>query len=429
MYRMLHDVNQPTALADGPPEADCSVDWRAEAQSLGREVLRLVCRARDNSVVWLDPVRPRDEEGRPVRLGPHLYEGSTGIALFLAALEHASGGGEAGHVALQALQPLRRQMAHLVANPDRAARLRFRLGGTIGLGAYVYAFLRVGRWLGEEDLIEEACDVATLVSPERIGADDALDVGQGAAGAILALLLLDREAPETRRREVRPLERAAGCGDHLLRRRTGEAGEPRAWPANGYRPWCGFAHGAAGIAHALVRLAARTGREAFRDAALEGLLFERRHYDPAHRNWRDLRGLGDGFMTAWCHGAAGVALARLGIFREIRTPEIEEEMRLALTTTRETPVLDRDSICCGNMGRVDILLQASRELGDEELARAAADLAGRVVAGAHRRGHYRGSKPDDPSFSPTLFTGSAGIGYTLLRLADAPDLPSVLALE
>jgi lantibiotic modifying enzyme len=49
---------------------------------------------------------------------------------------------------------------------------------------------------------------------------------------------------------------------------------------------------------------------------------------------------------------------------------------------------------------------------------------------ARRRGRYdvaaaRGTH----RFSPTLFQGVAGIGYTFLRLARPADLPSIALLE
>ncbi len=406
--------------------ADAYARWSAEAATLG-ERIRASAVDDGGRTGWRDPAVPLTASSKPPLLGPHLYAGTTGIALFLAALERATGSGESGDLALRTLGPLRRQLAHLAADPATAARFQFKLGGVIGLGCYVYAFLRIGRWLERPDLLRTAADAASLITPARIAADPALDVMHGCAGALLALLRFESEAPEELVKRVQPLARARACGERLLAARTAHDGGPRAWPAGGYRPWCGFAHGAAGIALALARLAGRTGREDFQEAALEGLAFERLHFDAERGNWRDLRTAEGRFMTAWCHGAPGVALGRLGMRDGAADPAIERELRIALATTRDHVLIDRDFMCCGNMGRADVLLQASRALADGELAAAAERLADRVVTAAAGRGTYSWSSPDEV-FTPAFFTGAAGIGYALLRLTD-PTLPCVLGLE
>jgi type 2 lantibiotic biosynthesis protein LanM len=416
-----------SAFPDESEEAS-SPDWLSAAGTVAERIRREAKPTTDGSLVWLDPAKPRDESGKPVRLDPHLYSGSTGVVLFLAAFAHVTGDPEHRDLALRGLAPLRRQMAHLTANPAVATRLTFKLGGITGLGAYVYSFFRIGRWLDEPALLKEACAIAGLLTPERIAADESLDVMHGSAGAVLGLLALEREAPEDLAREARLLERAVACGDHLLRRRVSRNGLPRAWSVNGYPPWCGFGHGAAGIAYALTRLADRTGRDDLWEAALEGLAFERAHYHPEHKNWRDLRNPGITFMHAWCHGAPGIALGRLGMLPRGGDPEIPREIRDALETTRSAAEGEFDFVCCGNLGRAEILLQAALRLGDPGYRRAAREIAARAVDHS-RDGLYRWSKPGDERFTPVFFTGAAGIGYTLLRLHGSPDLPCILCLE
>jgi lantibiotic modifying enzyme len=333
--------------------------------------------------------------------------------------------------ALEAIDPLRGQLRKLAGNPDKTRALRFKLGGMVGLGAYVYSFLRIGQWLDEPEILEEARRIATLITPARIAEDTSLDVMHGSAGAVLGLTALHLVAPEALPGSPAPLEIAFDCGLHLLRQRTARPRQPQAWPASGRMPWCGFAHGAAGIAYALMRLYEQTGHEDFRQAAREGLEFERFHYDPEARNWRDLRSPERRFMTAWCHGAPGIALGRLGIPAWSLEPDLAEEIRIGLDTTSNAAESDRDFLCCGNMGRVEVLLYGHQRLRNERLLQDAEELAWRALAKAHSSGgRYRwfGDSPDD-RFSPSFFSGAAGLGYTLLRLADPLSLPCVLLLE
>ena len=67
----------------------------------------------------------------------------------------------------------------------------------------------------------------------------------------------------------------------------------------------------------MLELATATGDKRYREAADAALAYERAVYDPAARNWPDLRNAATSaggqamFATFWCHGAPGGALARL----------------------------------------------------------------------------------------------------------------------
>lgn len=377
--------------------------------------------------MWLKPAFRATDDEKPAGLGPHLHAGYSGVALFLAALGHVLDEPEYGDLALRTLAPLRRHLNYLTSTPAAAQRLQFRLGAVTGIGSFIYTFLRVASWLNESDLLQEACAAATLITPERIAADQSIDLMYGSAGALLVLLLLEEEAPEPWRDRIRPLERAIACGEILLSQRVGAPGEPRGWPNAAQLPCSGFAHGASGIGYALARLAHRCGREDFWSAALEGFAFEQLHYSPEHRNWWPVRSRKTPrLLNAWCNGAAGIALSRLSLPMGGELSQIQEDLHLALASVGEAAESEIDLLCCGNMGRVDILLQASRKLERDDLFKAAHDLAERVIMGAHERG-YRTNYRDQ--FDPGFYLGLSGIGYVLLRLSGSADLPCVLAVE
>jgi lantibiotic modifying enzyme len=70
------------------------------------------------------------------------------------------------------------------------------------------------------------------------------------------------------------------------------------------------------MAWALLELAHRTGREDLRRAGRAAFAYEDSLFDSERGNWPDLRAdgkTGDAprFPVAWCHGAPGIALARL----------------------------------------------------------------------------------------------------------------------
>jgi lantibiotic modifying enzyme len=405
-----------------PCSATAPLDWLEEASSLEDQILSQARRTPDGEVIWLHPRSFGEGASQPVRLGPNLYNGVTGVALFLAAMEHVGPREGRRDCILSALASVRRQLRGEGRDP------RHPLGGFTGLGGYIYGFALIGRWLGEPELIEDAAEIAALITPDRIAADDALDVMSGCAGAALALLALDRAAPDTVHGRT-PVERAVACGEHLLARRVETEAGHQAWPCNGKSPRCGFAHGAAGIANSLTRLFECTGETRFRDAAEEGVAFEHRHYDREHRNWPLLGAPGLRFRTSWCNGAPGIALGRLGMLA-LGGELLRQDLRVALDTTSACSTLPIDALCCGNMGRSEILLQAHEALGDGRLLAAAEATASRAVLRSRERdGRYSWLGNGDERFFSTFFTGAAGVGYSLLRLARTSLLPCVLALE
>ncbi len=297
----------------------------------------------------------------------------------------------------------------------------------IGLGAFAYAFHRIGVWIGEPGLVSESQDLLSLFTADRIVADRFLDVVGGSAGGLLSLLAI---TPAADGKSTAALA-AVGCGRRLVSTLLWNDRRPAGWRTlPGCPPLGGFSHGAAGICYSLFRLYERTRDKAFWDAARGGLVFERSLYDPAERNWLDLRSPGAGFSVRWCHGAPGVALGRIAALHILNTAEIHGEIREALQTTRAAALDDLDHICCGNMGRVEILLYASQKLGRPELLETVYSLAAKVLRRARSRGRFGWIQdPTVDVFDPAFFTGAAGVGYTLLRLAKPDALPCLLLLE
>ena len=417
------DAAEPPPPGDGPALA--GDDLAAEAAALAAAIERRAIVSPDGGATWIAPqLLPRTSHYalRPLRMD--LYNGLAGVALFFAALEQTLGTGR--RTALAALAPLRRFLA--TAGTDGMIREGYTLGAATGAGSFLYALTRCAGFLEMPELLAEAAAAGGRITPEWIADDDRYDVMSGAAGAILGLLALQQASGSPLSLE-QPLERAVRCGDHLLAHRRA-AGRGAAWPAHGGRCLTGLSHGAAGIALALLRLARATGEGRFREAAEEAIAFEAGAFDEAAGNWPDFRSgpeAGPAFMNAWCHGAAGIGLARAAGLPILDTPAIRQDIEAALTAVSRHGIGDKDGLCCGNLGRADLLLAASPPRAGGERPREALRLASSVAARARRRGGYRTSGPG--FFDPSFFQGLSGIGYQLLRLAHPDRIPSVLVWE
>jgi lantibiotic modifying enzyme len=265
-----------------------------EAVAIADRILESRILTPDGAPAWLGPTGYGSDLSplQFTELGPNLYDGFTGIALFLAAVGHVTGRAEYADISLRALEPLRRKLLELVQAPERAARIDMPIGGLIGLGSFIYSFLKIGEIVGDPSLTRDAHEVTVLFTPERIVRDQRVRIQTGSAGAVLALLALHKVRPEGNQAGRSPLDIARECGQHLLDTRLSYEGRPKAWPLSpGKPPLLGFCYGAAGISYALLRLFEATQQPEFWDAALEGWAYVRSFYRPVEKRWTDIRAL------------------------------------------------------------------------------------------------------------------------------------------
>jgi type 2 lantibiotic biosynthesis protein LanM len=348
------------------------------------------------------------------------YDGLPGVTLFLAYLGAITGEERYTMLARTALTTLRREMQ--VTQSFITA-----IGAFDGWGGIIYTLVHLGTLWEQPELLTEAEAIVDLLSP-LIERDERLDVVGGAAGCICSLLSLYRLKPSPRTLSI-----AALCGHQLVdRKQAMEHGS--AWMTHiaATAPLTGFAHGAGGIAYALLELAALIGEERFKITAAEAIAYERSLFSPEMKNWPDLRSSAarkegaPGFMTAWCFGAAGIGLARMHSLQHFDDDAIRWEINTALQTTLDQGFGFNHSLCHGDLGCAELLIQASERLTDSQWNSQVDRLASIILDSIAKYGWLCGTPQGVES--PGLMTGLAGIGYGLLRLAEPSRVPSVLGL-
>jgi class II lanthipeptide synthase len=392
----------------------------AEADSVAEEVSRHAIR-RGSGAAWIGLGWLGDAEVSQLAvLGPDLYNGACGIAVFLAAHAMATERTSSADLALAAVSHLRKNMRS--RNAARMAR-SLGIGGATGLGSIVYALTVMSKLLHADGLLADAHAAAELISDDLIAADKQLDVIGGSAGAILCLLRLHRD---TQSDDV--LKRALKCGEHLLAQaRLGPEGR-RSWRGPGpySRVLNGMSHGAAGFAYALASLAAVTSRQEFANAASECIAFENASYDAEHTNWPDFRDAEPHWRCQWCHGAVGIGLARIAMTKRAEPDSklMAGDIRAALAGAARGWPGHVDTLCCGTLGSVEFFGEAGRALGRSDLCGLASRRLTAVLESAASTGDYRWNV-GERRFNLGLFRGLAGVGYTCLRQV-AGSLPNVL---
>jgi class II lanthipeptide synthase len=386
----------------------------------------------------LDPLTA-DTAPAVAALDASLYGGTAGVGLFLARL-HAATADEVHR--RTARGALRQALSALCLEPGRHPCLSY-WSGELGVAV---AARRVAELTSDPALGSRA---ASLLRRQLDGLDGEhpLDVIGGNAGAIPALLGLHRATGD-----ARLLAGAVALGEEILAAAVRD-GEGWTWPnlrlsgIDAVPMLTGISHGAAGVGLALLELFAATGHEPFLAAGRGAFTYEDQCFDGERGNWPDFRtgrlpekrgtpSDEPAFMTAWCHGAPGIALSRLRAMDldPARRGAYEAAARVGLATTVENlqqrlaePDADA-SLCHGVCGLVDVLLVAAEVLGEPEHRRRAEEALRRLVAKHGDPGDWpSGALSRGPN--PSLMLGEAGVGYTLLRCFDPGCLPSVLAMD
>jgi lantibiotic biosynthesis protein len=373
---------------------------------------------------------PRDESRKSGRaevaaLGPDLYGGTSGVALFLA---------EAGvRLRDDRLQAIARGAIRLALDhADRTSR-QSRDGLYSGLVGIAYAAARVAHVLGAEDVHARAREL--LVDWRLDGArSPSADLMSGCAGAVIGLVALSPLVAETW-----PLDSAVELGDELIARAdvTSAGWSWRDPTDRSKHNLCGYLHGAAGIGHALAELFGATGAVRFDEAATRAFDYERWWLDTRTGTWPDLRGVARGVgrdapmpvSDSWCNGTFGIALSRLRAAELLASEPLRHEACMALAACEHhvaellSSAPDDFSLCHGAAGAADVMLHATGRSGD--LAALLARRGIELYAGPGATCFPCGTPLGD---TPSLLLGASGIGMLYLRLSD-PQLQSPLLIH
>lgn len=409
-------ANQGPQLLDALRMSARGLSSPGRREPVWRQIAKRLCAEavwHDERCTWIGPSADGDHVWE--NLGPDLYRGTAGVALTL------------GEIAARCDIPdvtsaARGAARHAVAGATGRTADAGLFVGNLGVAL---AAARVGRLLGDAELVAAAASLAAPPLPEPAEIHGGHDLISGLSGSVLALLSL-------RAMGLCSLDRAVAAGEQLLGRATGTQ-EILSWDVPGQASMTGLSHGAAGCVLALSELAIATSRDDFMHAAAAAIEGEDRSFDPTFANWIDRRERPDcnerdppSFATTWCHGAPGIAVSR----RRIVDAD-DHRIDLAFATTAATSLRWLRSgtwnfcLCHGLLGNADILaagdlwLPGCRDVSDE-IVRVATERIDRLDR----------EWPLGPGMEPErgLLTGLAGVAHFFLR-RDDPSVPSILALD
>lgn len=312
-----------------------------------------------------------------------------------------------------------------------------------GVGGWAVVLDELADAAGDEQASDLARRVLETVAARASGTDgrvhwhDLTEILWGTAGIGCLMLALgtDYLGPAA-------VELAVGAGDWLLTQaeaaptgiRWSLGPEYEARRPDDKRRFPNFAHGAAGIAFFLARLAQVTGERRFLEASLAGtewiMTTVRTDHDTCAAFHHDPGGT-ELFTLGWCHGPPGLGW----LFRQLELTTGSATWRTWLRRAARADLLsgiparkepgfwDNVARCCGSAGVAEFFLDLHKLEGrPEDLAFAVSlvdDLLGRAIAdqSGMRWSNYEFRLPE-PDLPPetTYMQGAPGIGSTVLRL-------------
>ncbi|NBW41803.1 type 2 lantipeptide synthetase LanM [bacterium] len=355
-------------------------------------------------------------------VGPGLYHGNTGIAIFLSSLLSINPSGPWSELARKTLLPVFQEIGKLKENISLS---QISIHGLSGWPGVLYGLCLCSDRLDERDCLNRAEELLKLIRAQNLETDQ-YDLLSGIAGTIIASLAFYKVSGCEE-----ALQLAEECASNLIANQTRS-------PHTNYRSWpfqgdflCGFAHGAAGICFALARLNQILKSPQIADSIHEALNYETSLFSPALQNWPDLRkGVSPanaGYVTsAWCHGSLGILLAYQAISLNENFQYLKQYIEKVRSKVLTTPLSKVDSLCCGTPATME-LLGNSKDIESASLRTGVSQwLLEEMNLGRAPR-LLMNSKEN--FLIPGLFSGVSGVGYQLLRHTKGCELPSLLLFE
>lgn len=363
-------------------------------------------------------------------LGNYLYDGVAGIAIFFRALQKELGNKQNEEFCQAIEKNLFEYTDEMVKESDFSNESSGVFSGEAGI---IYTYLMLYHLTDEKKYIEYAEKHAKIMK-NIICADSEYDIIYGNAGAILVMLHLYNSTHKDKYYNM-----ACEAGDILVKAQITSGEDKGGWKGREMeRALSGFSHGAAGIIYALAKLWKITGNEGILESIKSGLEFETRLYNERMENWVDRRERNEKekakyscFMTAWCHGAAGILLGRTKIYDMLPVEYrkiVKNDIMAALHTVEETGFNTNDCLCHGNLGNTEICLEYAERFGDEKITHKYQNIRGKIAEEICKDSYDCGREYLYGYKIPGLMTGIAGMGYSLLRDLNK-NLPCLLSIE
>ena len=377
-------------------QIDQIVDWIVD-----RAVLA------EDSVGWMGLRFLENGYWKMATSGMYLYDGISGIAVFLA--EYLK---RFPNRAVQTIfQQIVRQMVQYTENLEKSSAEEMRPTGLFdGESSMVYAFLLLYQKTGDQVYLSYAKRHFALMG-RFFAADENCDYLSGNAGGILAALLLHEM---TEKDDSIYLETAVQLEKELWKKSI-QMNPGVGWKLfHAERPLAGMAHGNSGFLMTYAKLYQKTGDSSYQNKMKSLLRYERSLYSEEKGNWLDLRrSEGElGTMNAWCHGAPGILLARLELEEQVGREIVAQDLKWASDALFHGTEDGKICLCHGLAGRLLIMRVYLKRHNNPEQMQIYQKKTDCLLTMLEQEQVLWESELRNPAF----MNGISGVGYALLKL-------------
>lgn len=351
-------------------------------------------------------------DGAQVSYPTDLYTGHAGTLTFLAAVQRAYPSDDLRN----ALQEGGRWLRSRPLSPSQSLYE--------GNAGRAWAFLSLHEALGDTQWRDAALELAPRISTTII-LPAAGDLIAGPAGQLLLLLRLHSVTGNNQW-----LNAARTIGDAIIKTAVpignGIKFPSFALPGGGNAFYPGFAHGSAGAGYALARLAGALPageRAAYSNAAeaaarwLDDIVIQR----PIGVNWyRREPDQMNQIQIQWCHGSPGIGMFYAELYKLTQKQQhLDRAVQCAQLIESEGTQHWSNCQCHGMAGNAELFLKLHRVTGDAAWLGKAAVVENYLWARRLQTSTYPAwaSGDGNNTNNPGLMTGTAGVGWFYLQLA------------
>lgn len=338
------------------------------------------------------------ENGRVSIIGNNLYEGNNGIALFLAFLGAISKKEYFVESALEALEPVIRDIEKINKDTD------LQLGAFKGVSGTFYTLAKIYKLTGKESIKDFIKSNISILY--RLADDKNINVMDGSAGVIAILTCIYNDIDDSDIKDTIRVLIEVAYRNVIVEVRDLEDKETLT---------VGFAYGLSGILAYLSKLLSVKHSKDLEDNIAYILKIERKIYQKEKNSLKN----------NWLNGCGGILLSRLmlkdsGYNDELLDYEIDDLINITINKG----LGDNPYYAYGQIGNLEILNYAAKVSNNEQLKNRCINTYNNIIRKSLDKSLYG---DNDYDMEPISFlSGLAGIGYTLIQKYDEELVPQIL---
>lgn len=401
-------------------EAVCEIDYLPLAEKIGNYLIEKA----DKGVLtgkedycWIDfvPMGDNHINYQYIPLEADLYNGNSGIALFLLYLSKETGKQKFMDAACASLNSVIYQLRQIKEDSS------YLIGPFNGLSGYIYVLSKFYQVTGEKKYYTLVTEALKLMD-KIYHADVNYDMISGSAGAIKVLLSVEKLFTETSMKKMCEdliQKLAVHLLDHAIKREDGSC----VWTAGSSAGiYTGYAHGICGIEEALVSVYEKYPDTRIKDMLLNTRKYVEKQFNKEVGNWRTMMDMRE-VSNAWCHGAPGILYSRVRLLHILgKDKGYEKDVKYAIRSILKKGLGNHVCYCHGDIGNLEVLQYAAEQQQNQELIQLCKNTYAKM---AHSFEQYI---TKNQVLSYGMMMGITGVGYSLLRRI-SKKVPSILWLE